>query len=191
MIDAIARRHVTLAVIPLAVIASGFLVAPLVPVGYPAKLWLSVSPYEDGLSPYAMLYAGAAALAVLIALAARGNATPRNATTVIALLTIVATTAPTAVLVDLEARDGDWLRCALFALPIAATIVLVIGALRRRGWPRLLGLLGAVAVAALPYGCPIVPGIFNLFSGGLVFVLADLTVLALFVLGERRGRAAR
>ena len=56
-------------------------------------------------------------------------------------------------------------------------------ALRTRGWQRMLGLLAALAIASLPYGCPLVPGMFNMFSGGLVFVLAELTIFALFLRG--------
>jgi hypothetical protein len=50
----------------------------------------------------------------------------------------------------------------------------------------MLGLVGALAVAALPYSCPLVPGMFNLFSGGLVYAFAVATLLVLF----GRGLAA-
>jgi hypothetical protein len=71
----------------------------------------------------------------------------------------------------------------VFVAPIAIALVVTFQALWMRGWDRMLWLLGAFAIAALPYSCPLVPGMFNLFSGGIVYLMADLTVLALFIRG--------
>jgi hypothetical protein len=76
----------------------------------------------------------------------------------------------------------------VFLAPIVISLVLTFHALRMRGWDRMSWLLGAFAIAALPFSCPLVPGIFNLFSGGIVYLIADLTLLALFVRGLRAAR---
>jgi hypothetical protein len=68
---------------------------------------------------------------------------------------------------------------------IAALAGLVL-ALRTRGWRGWLWALGAFGVAALPYACPLWPGMFNEFSGGLTFLAADATLLILVALGLYR-----
>jgi hypothetical protein len=64
-------------------------------------------------------------------------------------------------------------------LSLAATLTWI--AKRRAGWDRWLLLLAAYAVLALPYACPILPGMFNRWSGGLGFLTAELVLLAVTV----------
>ncbi|CAN5917789.1 hypothetical protein BH11MYX3_BH11MYX3_28220 [soil metagenome] len=180
-----ARRHVTLMVIPLAVIALGLFASVGVPYGHPLK-WLAVATPLGDLSPFHVIYVGAGLVAGAIVLAARHDSPPGRIATVIALLAIVAPTIMTAIAVKVLSDGGYWTHVLVFAAPIAISLVLAFNALRARGWDRMLLLLGAFSIAALPYSCPLVPGIFNLFSGGLVYLAADLTVLVLFIRGLRR-----
>ena len=179
-----ARRHVTLMVVPLAVIALGLVTSVLVPYGYPMKWMLVTPPFED-LSPFDAIYVGAGILAVAILLASRRGSPPGSIATVTAVIAILGSTIMTGIVVVAFSDDGYWAQVLVFVAPIAVTVVVTFQALRMRGWDRMLWLLGAFAIAALPYSCPLVPGMFNLFSGGIVYVMADLTVLALFIRGLR------
>jgi hypothetical protein len=179
-----ARRHVTLMVVPLAVLALCLVASVLVPYGYPMKWVVVTMPIED-LSPFDVIYVGAGILAVAIVLAARRGSPPGLIATVTAVLAILGATFMTAWAVKVFSDADYWTHVLAFAAPIAVTVVVTFQALRMRGWDRMLWLLGAFAIAALPYSCPLVPGMFNLFSGGIVYVMADLTVLALFVRGLR------
>ncbi len=177
-------------VVPLAVLALGLFAAVLVPYGHPLS-WLAVAPMLEDLSPFHAIHVGAGVLAVSIALANRRGTPPGVLATVIALATILAATIMTGIAVKVFSDGGYWTHVMVFAAPIAIAPVVVFHALRARGWNRMLLLLGAFAVAALPYGCPLVPGMFNLFSGGLVYLLAVVTVLVLFLRGLRAtGRAS-
>jgi hypothetical protein len=69
---------------------------------------------------------------------------------------------------------------------IAQAIASLVLALRTRGWRGWLWALGGYGIAALPYACPLWPGIFNEFSGGVTFLAADVTLLILVVIGLRR-----
>lgn len=184
--EAWAKRHVVLAAAPLAVIASGLLVTPLVVVGYPPRMTMIVRPLEDGFSPFFAIYVAAAVLAVMSWRAAR-RAEPARSHTAIAVVATIAVLATMAIPVGFYLESGYLGQAVMFALPIAASVWCLVRGLRHRQWTRVVWLLGAFAAAALPYGCPLIPGMFNLFSGGLVFELADLTVLALAVLGVVRA----
>jgi len=186
MTDDRTRRHVTLMVIPLGVIALGLLAAVLVPYSYPMKWMTVVAPLEDGFSPFHIIYIGAGVLAVSIGLASRRGSTPGHIATVTALITILAATALTAIAVYSFSDGGYWTQVLVFVAPIAITLVITFHALRMRGWDRMLFLCGAFAVAALPFSCPLVPGTLNVFSGGLVYLAADVTVLVLFLRGVVR-----
>lgn len=171
-------------VVPLAVIASGLFAAVLVPYGFPLK-WLAVAPPLEDLSPFNVIHVGAGFLAVSIVVAARRNTAPGPFATAIALLAILGATIMTAIVLKFFSDHGYWTHLLVFAAPIAVSLVLAFHGLRVRGWDRMLLLLGAFSIAALPYSCPLIPGFFNLFSGGLVYLAADLTLLALFILGMR------
>jgi hypothetical protein len=179
-----ARRHVTLMVVPLAVLAFGLVASILVPYGYPMKWMVVTLPLED-LSPFDVIYVGAGILAVSIALASRRGAPPGVIATVTALLAILGASIMTGIAVKVFSDDGYWTHVLVFVAPIAVSLVVTFQALGMRGWDRMLWLLGAFAIAALPYSCPLIPGMFNLFSGGIVYVMADLTLLALFIRGLR------
>lgn len=181
-----ARRHVTLMVIPLAVIALGMFAAVLVPYGYPVQ-WMTVTTPIADLSPFVAIHAGAGILAIAIVLASRRGAPPGNAVTALALLAILAATVMTVIAVKVFSDANAWTAVLVFVAPVAIALVISFHALRMRGWDRMLFLLGAFAIAALPYSCPLVPGMFNLFSGGLVYAAAVLTVLVLFVRGLRQS----
>ena len=176
-------------VVPLAVISLGMFAAVLVPYGYPLSWAAITTPIED-LSPFLLIYAGAGIVAVSIVLAARRGSPPGHVATAIALLAILAATIMTGIAVKVFADGGYWTPVLAFVAPIAVTLPIAFHALRMRGWDRMLWLLGAFAIAALPYSCPLVPGMFNLFSGGLVYLVADVTVLALFVRGLRSDERA-
>lgn len=175
-----ARRHLTLMVVPLAVIALGLFAAVLVPYGYPLQWAVVVSPIAD-LSPFLLVYVGAGAMAVSIVLASRRGSPPGHLASAIAILAILAPTIMTAIATKVFSDGGYWTAVLVFVAPIAVSLVVTFHALRMGGWDRMLWLVAAFAIAALPYGCPLVPGMFNLFSGGIVYLVADVTLLALFV----------
>jgi hypothetical protein len=182
-----ARRHAVLAVIPLAMIAVGFFVAPVM-VHLPPRV-IPISPLEDGLTPFTAIYAGAAVLAAMIAITARRGATPGRAMTATALVAIITASVGAVIAVYLAVDGAYWGYALGFGAPVFVAAMVVGTALRRHDWDRVLRLVGAFALAALPFGCPRVPGMFNVFSGGLVFLAADAAVVALCGLGIwRSGR---
>jgi len=174
-----ARRHVVLMAVPLAVIALGVFASVLVPYGYPMKWMTVVRPFEEP-SPFLIVHASAGALAVTIAVR-RGSSSPGHLATAFALIGILAATIMTGIAVKVFLDAGYWKHVLVFAAPIPVALVLAFNALLLRGWDRMLVLLGAFAIAALPFSCPLIPGMFNLFSGGLVYLAADLTLLAMVV----------
>jgi hypothetical protein len=173
-------------IVPLAVIAATLVAAVLVPYGYPVK-WLTVTMPLEELSPFALIQASAGVVAGALAFTARRDATPGAVPVVFALIGMLASTIMTGIAVKVLADGGLWTHVMVFVAPMAIAPVLAFNALRMRGWDRMLLLIGGFAIAALPYSCPIIPGMFNLFSGGLVYAAAWVTVLVLFV----RGMAAR
>jgi len=179
-----ARRHVSLMVLPLAVIAIGIIASVLVPYGYPMK-WLTVTTPLDELGPFHAIHAGAAIVAVSIVVANRRGRPPGIVATIAALLAILVATFMTAWAVKVFSEGNYWTHTLVFTTPVAVALVIAFNALRMPGWDRMLWLLGALSIAALPFSCPLIPGMFNVFSGGLVYFVADLTLLALFVRGLR------
>jgi len=169
-------------IVPLAVIAATLVAAVLVPYGYPVK-WLTVTMPLEELSPFAAIQVSAGVVAGALALAARRDSAPGVVAIVFALIGMLASTIMTGIAVKVFADGGLWTHVMVFVAPMAVAPVLAFNALRMRGWDRMLLLVGAFAIAALPYGCPLIPGMFNLFSGGLVYLAAWGTVLVLFVRG--------
>jgi hypothetical protein len=137
------------------------------------------------LSPFDAIYVGAGILAIAIVVASRRGSPPGRVAIVTAVVAILAATFMTAWAVKVFSDGGEWTPVLVFVAPVAVAVVVTFQGLRLRGWDRMLWLLGAFAIAALPYSCPLVPGMFNLFSGGIVYTMADLTVLVLFVRGLR------
>ncbi len=182
-----ARRHVSLMVVPLAVIAASMVAAVLVPYGFPLK-WMTVTVPIEEMSPFLVINIGAGLLAASIVIAKRRAAAPGTLATVIAVLAILAGTVMTVWAVKVFSEGGYWTHVLVFTAPVAVSLVLAFNAFRARGWERMLVLLGAFAISALPYSCPLVPGMFNLFSGGLVYLTAVVTLLALFVRGMIAAR---
>ncbi len=182
------RRHVRLAIVPLAVMAVGLVAAVLVPYGSPLN-WMMVTTPEPS-SPFNVIYLGAGVLGVSIVLGVRRDAAPGVVAMVFAVIAILGATILTGIAVTLFAEGGYWTPALVFAAPVAVAITLAFNALRMRGWDRTLWMLGAFAVAALPFSCPLIPGMFNLFSGGVVYLVADVTLLALFLRGASSVRVA-
>jgi hypothetical protein len=180
-----AYRAVTLSAIPLGVIALGLIANVLVPYGWPLKWMMVTTSFDDGLSPLLAIYGCAGILAVLIVRATARGTAPKALATVVALIGITAATVMTMITVYFFSEGNYWTQVLTFVAPVAIAPVITFHALRVREWQRMHRLLGAFGIAALPYACPLVPGMFNLFSGGLVYVAADLTLLALFVRGMR------
>lgn len=180
------RRIVALAAIPLGVIALGMFAAVLVPYGWPLKWRTVVTPFDDGFSPFHVIHAGAGILAVAIAVANRRHAPPGAFAVAVALLVIVGASVGTMIAVKGFLDGNYWTHVLVFVAPVAVAPVIAFNALRARGWDRMLGLLGSFAIAALPYSCPLIPGMFDLFSGGLVYFTALVTLLGLFARGLRR-----
>jgi hypothetical protein len=169
-------------IIPLAVIAATLFAAVLVPYGYPMK-WMTVTIPLEELSPFALIQGSAGVVAGALAFAVRRGSAPGVVAIVFALIGTLAATIMTVIAVKVFADAGQWRDVMVFVAPVAITPVLAFNAFRMRGWDRMLVLIGAFAIAALPYSCPIIPGMFNLFSGGLVYLAGWVTVLVLFVRG--------
>jgi hypothetical protein len=124
-------------------------------------------------------------LAAITLVNARRRNEPGRAARVVAVIgTLAVLHLPVVMLIVLEGEL--WPLTLTSALVIAAAIFALVQAFRRPGWTGWLWALGAYAIAALPYACPLYPGIFNVFSGGLTFAIADVTLLALIALGLRR-----
>ncbi len=72
------------------------------------------------------------------------------------------------------------------AAVVLVALGLTIVAWRRSGWNRWRWLLGAYAVMVSLFGCPLIPGFFNLFSGGFVFLAAEILLVVLVVSARPR-----
>jgi hypothetical protein len=171
------------AIIPLLVIALG-LVTPPVLLHHRAHV-VPISPLEDGFGPLWAIHITAVVLALIGLVCAKARREPgRGATIVAAVGTLAVLHVPAAMMQVAGAEE--WQLTAVSAAVIVAAIASIVLALRRRGWRGWLWAIGAYAIAALPYACPLWPGIFNEFSGGVTFLAADLTLLILVAIGLRR-----
>ncbi|HUJ62531.1 MAG TPA: hypothetical protein VLX92_28715 [Kofleriaceae bacterium] len=177
------RRRARRSILPLAVIAIGYIVPPLLSTGLAPS-----SAFGDGDQLFLGVYAGALVLAVLTDVAARRDAVPGAVSVVIALLAIGAASVPTVPVVCLLIEDRAPVRALGFGAAILAAAAVAALALRRRGWWRWSMLLGAFALAALPFACPVAAGLYNLFPGGAIFLIADLTLIAQLAIGARCAR---
>jgi hypothetical protein len=177
------RGEAVAAIIPLLVIALG-LVTPPVLLHDRAHV-VPISPLEDGFGPLWAIPLTALVLALIALVCAKGRAEPSRAGPIVAALgTLAALHLPVAMI---RAAGAEYLRLtAISAAVLIAALAGLVLALRTRGWRGWLWALGAFGVAALPYACPLWPGMFNEFSGGLTFLAADATLLILVALGLYR-----
>ncbi len=181
------RREAVLALVPLAVIVLGFVTPPILPHALyrmPAQV-IPISPWADGASWLWSIQLVALALAAITLVHTQRRSEPGLGARVLALAGVLAVLHLPAVM--LYVLRGELLALSVAsALVIAAALALVVVGFRRAGWTGWLAMLAAYAVAALPYACPLFPGIFNEFCGGLTFGVADLTLLALTLRVLRR-----
>ena len=180
-------RAALLALAPLAVIVLGFITPPILPHAlfhYPARV-VPESPWSDGASPMWSIQLVALVLGALTLVHAQRRHAPGVAARVVAVVGVLAVLHLPAVMLYLARGDSPAL-AASSGLVLVATAVLAVLGCRRAGWAGWLYLLAAYAVAALPYACPLFPGMFNEFCGGLTFAAADVTLLALSMLALRR-----
>jgi hypothetical protein len=185
------RREAGLAVVPLLVVALGFITPPIIPAWMwpPARNFELPSPFADGPSLMWSFQIGAVLLAVITLARVRGASAPgaldRAAA---ALATLGVIWLPVVTLVELTTEVWS------FAIASTAFVVVPVAALvqsfRVRGWRGWIYALGAWAIAAIPYACPFWMGMFNVLSGGVTFAAAELTLLVLvaFGLGANRNR---
>ena len=183
-------RAAVLALAPLAVIVLGVVTPPILPHAlyhYPARV-VPLSPWSDGASSMWSIQLVALALAAITLVHVQRRSEPGLGARIVALVgVLVVLHLPAAMLYDVR---GELLSLsAASALVIVAALALSVGAFRRPGWTGWLAMLAAYAVAALPYACPLFPGMFNEFCGGLTFAAADATLVALCILALRRPRA--
>jgi hypothetical protein len=182
-------RTAMLALVPLAVIALGFITPPVIP----HWLWPYhvhfISPYEDGASWMWSIQIVALVLAAITLVHGRRRSVPGLASRIVAALgTLAVLHLPVVMLYMLHGEV--WPITVTSALVIVAALAAIVQAFRARGWRGWLWMLVAYAIAALPYACPLWPGIFNVFSGGLTFLAGDVTLLVL-ALRELRGLRAQ
>lgn len=175
-----ARRAVTAMIIPLAVIALGLFVAVGVKAG---THWLPMIIPVLEADEFNALQVLAGLLAFLLWRDRKSE--PGIATVIVALVLIVGGIVLTAVTTYFFSTASLWTGALVFATPLALAPVLAFHGLRIRGWDRMLLLMGALALAILPYACPLVPGMFNSYSGGMLFAAADVGIIVLFVRGFR------
>jgi hypothetical protein len=177
------RGEAVAAIIPLLVIALG-LVTPPVLLQHRAHV-VPISPLEDGFGPLWAIHITALLLALIALVCAKARAEPGRGATIVAALGTLATLHLPVTMIRVVG-GADWWLTVVSAAVIANAVAALAIAWRVRGWRGWLWALGAYGIAALPYACPLWPGMFNEFSGGLTFLVADVTLLALVVLGLRR-----
>lgn len=179
-------RAAMLAIVTLGMIALGFITPPVIPHWlwpYAAHVQF-VSPFEDGASPMWSIQIGALVLGVITFVHGRQRSAPVSASRIIATVgTLIVLHLPVTMLY--LARSEAPVLALVSAVVIAGAIGALVKTWRTPGWRGWLWALAAYAIAALPYACPLWPGMFNEFSGGLTFVAADVTLLALALLGLR------
>ncbi len=183
------RREAMLALAPLLVIVLGFLTPPIIPTwmwSYGRRLAFT-SPYQDGASWMWSIQVVAAMLTAITVVHARRRSEPGWASRIAAAIGTLAVLHMPVVMLVVVGGDASMLALTSAVVVIGAGCALVL-AFRARGWHGWLYALGAYAIAALPYACPLWPGVFNEFSGGVIFVAADVTLLVLVVLGLRAER---
>jgi peptidoglycan/LPS O-acetylase OafA/YrhL len=177
------RGEAVSAIIPLLVIALGFVTPPVL-LHHRAHV-VPISPLQDGFSPLWSIQITAFVLALIGLVCAKARREPGRAATIVAAVGTLAVLHVAASMMQVAGAD-EWRITAVSAAVLAAALAAIVLAVRTRGWRGWLWALGAYGVAALPYACPLWPGIFNEFSGGLTFIAADVTLLILVVLGLRR-----
>lgn len=177
------RGEAVSAIIPLLVIALGFVTPPVL-LHHRAHV-VPISPLQDGFSPLWSIQITAFVLALIALVCAKARREPGRAATIVAAVGTLAVLHVPAAMLQVVGGDA-WRITLVSAVVIVAAIASIVLALRRRGWRGWLWALGAYGVATLPYACPLWPGIFNEFSGGLTFIAADVTLLILVVIGLRR-----
>jgi len=179
-------RTAMLAVVPLGIIALGFITPPVIPHWlwpYGARVHF-ISPYDDGPSWMWSLQIVALVLAVITLVNAQRRSEPGLGARIVATVgTLAVLHLPVAML--WLARSEAPVLALVSAFVIVAAVAALVQAWRARGWRGWLWALAAYAIAALPYACPLWPGIFNAFSGGLTFVAGDVTLLVLALRGLR------
>jgi hypothetical protein len=173
------RRAAVLAVIPLATIAIGFFVKPIVRASNGAEM---TAPFEEP----GMLALGYHPTALLLALVTVSYLARRRAPGLIAelvaytgMLWCAASQVAIVATVFGEPAAGDYPFAIGAIATLAGSIAFVVLARQRRDWDRWLCLLGGYAFISLPYGCPRIMGMFNEWSGGLMFVVAELALLTI------------
>ena len=177
-----------LALAPLLVIAIGFFMPPIVR----ELREQAMSPFEaDGWRAllWPPIHLTALVLAAITVIGAYRRTAPGTAALVVALVGIVACGSLLGVevgAIGFEGGLGTAFTLGSLAL-LGATVAIVWVALRRAAWQRWVGVLAAYAIAIACYGCPRYFFMFNVFSGGVVFIVADATllVLALRAIGPR------
>ncbi|HEU0032993.1 MAG TPA: hypothetical protein VFQ53_20315 [Kofleriaceae bacterium] len=173
------RRLAILTTIPLGVIALGLFVPPIVR----SRGRFVDSPFLDGVSMMWWIHGAAAGLALLTAAWAIRRRPPRPWSFVVALALIAAAAYPQIAFARFAISD-HWTPGILgIAGVFAGTVGFVALAWQRRDWQRQLALVGAYAFVALPYGCPVLMGMFNVWGGGVTFLVAEATLLALVLRG--------
>jgi hypothetical protein len=139
-------------------------------------------PFELELGYYAL----ALVLQVITVIAAVRRVTPGMIAIVLAHVAIAIGALPSAVMVYFTfAEEFHPIGIAAIAVLVAAIAFAVLAWLRR-GWARWTCLLAAFACVALPYGCPRIMGVFNVWSGGWVFTAGATTLIVLGVVAVLR-----
>jgi hypothetical protein len=180
------RKTALLALAPLLVIAAGFVTPPILRTPYAAEIAL----WEDWTTELWPVHVTALVLAVIGAAAAWRRTTPGPIALGVALVGVAWCTAMLVwAIATMKLMEGYRLLSLTAIACVLGALALGGLALRRRGWARWTCVLGAYAIAVALYGCPLIPGMFNLFSGGLTFVLADATLIVLA--GAAVARASR
>ncbi|HEY4057834.1 MAG TPA: hypothetical protein VGM39_14570 [Kofleriaceae bacterium] len=174
------KRAVTAMIVPLAIIALGFFVSVLVETG---PHWhLVVFPVLEPDIVNAVQI-GSGILAVLLWRAR--DTEPGIAAVATALVMIIGGLVMTGIATYAFSTTNNWTAALVFATPLALAPVLAFHALRLRGWDRMLLMMGAFALALASYSCPLVPGLLDVYSGGVVYAAAIVGILVLFVRGFR------
>jgi hypothetical protein len=173
-----------LATVAFIAIVVGFFLPPII-----LELdFFAASPVKAGLL-YPPIHATAALLAIVTWWNLLRQSSPGRIQVAIALAAIVACVSPLAMLIYAIGFADGAAQHMMTALVLILTILAVmVFAWRQQPWSRWFAVLSAYAIAVAYYGWPPLMIMFNVLSGGLLFIAANAILLLCAIYGVAAAR---